>query len=197
MTQTVASQSTAPKWSSTRRPAHSSRHLEGPAIPEPVGVLHHAREGRLDRERHEDLLGERPARADGGLALLAEAQLPEAVEVQPVLADELRPGILGVDAIGPDVLGPARRQRPLRRPPPPVAFPCSLDRQKETPRVIQSPIRICPILLRVVLMIWPSLPIGRNGRATRSPVQGHGKRLIRRRSIRHGSQDHYNRFVGC
>ena len=37
--------------------ATSRGTCERPAIPEPVGVLHHAREGRLDRERDQDLLG--------------------------------------------------------------------------------------------------------------------------------------------
>ena len=63
LTQTVASQSTAPKCSSVRRlPRQPARNVERAAIPEPVclaDLLHHAGQGRLDRERHEDLAVER------------------------------------------------------------------------------------------------------------------------------------------
>src|SRR5262249_15321704 len=72
------------------RPA--PRHLEGPAIPQAIAVLHHAREGRLDRERDEDLLAQ-GATDRRRLALLDERQLPQSVQVEPLVAHELRTGV--------------------------------------------------------------------------------------------------------
>ena len=76
--------------------------LEAAAIGHAVGVLHHARQGRLDGVRHEDL----------GLRAVGQLDVPQAVEVQPLLADHLRPRIFGQGLFRRDVLGPARHQRP-------------------------------------------------------------------------------------
>src|SRR5512135_2366564 len=89
-------------------------NLEAAAIPEPVilgDLLHHAREGGLYREGDKDLVGE-----GGGFGVPGgDGEVPQAVEVEPFLADQLRARVFRVDMLGRDVLGPARAQRTLGR----------------------------------------------------------------------------------
>ena len=111
LTKTVASQSTASKWSSTRLPFHPAGTSNVAAIPEVLvlrDVLADAGERRLDRERHEDL----PVpllRLRG--ALRGDRVVPQAVEVLPVLADDLRPRVFLPGVLGRDLLAPLRHER--------------------------------------------------------------------------------------
>ena len=82
--------------------APSLGDLEAAAIGHAVGVLHHARQRRFDGIRHEDL----------GLRAVGELDIPQTIQVQPVLAHHLRPRILGQGLFRRHVLGPARHQRP-------------------------------------------------------------------------------------
>ena len=108
---TVASQSTASKWSRTRRVPHSfgtvterryQRRSSGFTSP------HHARKGRFDGEGDEDraFVG---GRSVFGLGF--DGKVPQPVEIQPFLANQLRAGVLRMRIGGGDVLGPARHQR--------------------------------------------------------------------------------------
>src|SRR5581483_6337406 len=72
--------------------------------------FHDAREGGFDREGDEDLAVPFfwPARGPPhGRGPPHEGVVPEAVEVGPVVADHLGPGVFGVDVGGRDILGPA------------------------------------------------------------------------------------------
>ncbi len=72
---------------------------------------HDAGQRGLDRERHQDAILE-----GGPRSLFAgDCEVPEAVEVQPVLARHLRPRVFGEGILGRDFPGPARFQRPICR----------------------------------------------------------------------------------
>ncbi len=60
------------------------RHGEGPAVPHPVLVPLDSGQRRLDRVRHQDLLGQWLARSAAASPRLAAGELPEAVEVLPL-----------------------------------------------------------------------------------------------------------------
>ena len=115
LTQTVASQSTAPKWRMVRLPLRQSAgNVESPAIPQSVRRLHHAGERGFDRVRDQDLTGQ--VLADrSGVARLAKTKLPEAVEVLPGVADKLGPGVFGQGVVGSNVLGPTGLERTVGR----------------------------------------------------------------------------------
>jgi len=86
-------------------------HVERAAIPEAVlgaDLLHHARQRRFDRVGHEDLPVEGRRLRLGGRT---DGILPQPVQVLPLLAHHLGPGILGQGVLGRDLLGPARGQR--------------------------------------------------------------------------------------
>jgi hypothetical protein len=82
------------------------RDAECASVVDTVMALHDAGEGGLDGEGDEDasLVGFAQGRRleFGG----RDAVLPEAVEVEPLGADALRPWVRAVDAIGGDVGGP-------------------------------------------------------------------------------------------
>jgi hypothetical protein len=82
------------------------------AIPEPLGRLHHPRQGRLDRKGHEDAAGQL-ASDRRRLALDGARVLPQAVQAHPLRAHHLRPGVLGVYAGRVDAIGPGRFERPF------------------------------------------------------------------------------------
>ena len=91
------------------------RHnFERAAVPDMAGFLHDARQSRLDRKRHEDLLVEIFRRR--GQRALDDCQVPQAVEALPLRADELRAGIFGMDLLGRNLFGPAGPQWPFGRP---------------------------------------------------------------------------------
>ena len=90
-------------------------NLERAAIPDVAGFLHHARQGRLDRKRDENLLAKILGRA--ACSAVDDRQVPQAVETLPLRADHLRPRIFGMDVLGRNVFGPARDQRASGRRP--------------------------------------------------------------------------------
>ena len=85
-------------------------HLERAAVPHVRLVAHDPGQRGLDRVRHEDALAERlPDRR--GLTRGRLGELPDAVEVLPLVAGQLRPRVVGEGVRRRDVLRPRRGQR--------------------------------------------------------------------------------------
>ena len=92
-------------------PTAALRQFEGAAVPESVvrtDAFHDAGQRRLDGVGDEDLAVEF-ARLRS--VFLGDRVVPEAVEVQPVAADHLRPGVFRQRVVRRDILGPLGHQR--------------------------------------------------------------------------------------
>ncbi len=97
------------------------RHLERPAIPHVVLVALDAGQRRLGGVRHEDAF--RQGLPEGrSLPLRGPGELPDAVQVAPLGAGQLRPGILRQRVLGRHVVRPRSHEPGLARGPVHIGF---------------------------------------------------------------------------
>ena len=96
-------------------PGPLRRNVDNSMVPKLVlfrDVRHHSRKRRLSRKRHQNLPRKcrrllRPFRSNG--------EIPKPIQIHPLIARQLRPGIFAQRLIRLHVFGPARHQRRLRR----------------------------------------------------------------------------------